>query len=67
MSEDFFNIINSVDPDEKPHYVAFHLGLHGCKSTPYLGVSRVQRVKYIYRPEFRCCLHKIFLNLVEDS
>ena len=24
----FFNFTNSVDPDEMPHYVAFHLGLH---------------------------------------
>ena len=24
----FFLLANSVDPDEMPHYVAFHLGLH---------------------------------------
>ena len=24
----FFYLNNSVDPDEMPHYVAFHLGLH---------------------------------------
>ena len=23
-----FVLANSVDPDEMPHYVAFHLGLH---------------------------------------
>ena len=23
-----FTLTNSVDPDEMPHYVAFHLGLH---------------------------------------
>ena len=23
-----FSITNSVDPDEMPHYAAFHLGLH---------------------------------------
>ena len=24
----FFTLTNSVDPDEMPHHVAFHLGLH---------------------------------------
>ena len=24
----FFFFVNSADPDEMPHYVAFHLGLH---------------------------------------
>ena len=28
LSEDLFNLYNSVDPDEMQHYVAFHLGLH---------------------------------------
>ena len=28
LSEDLFTLTNSVDPDEMPHYVAFHLGLH---------------------------------------
>ena len=33
-----FVLANSVDPDEMPHYAAFHLGLHCLKSTHY-GVS----------------------------
>ena len=28
LSEDLFSLINSVDPDEIPHYTAFYLGLH---------------------------------------
>ena len=28
FSEDLFTLTNSVDPDEMPHDVAFHLGLH---------------------------------------
>ena len=28
LSEDFSNLTNSTDPDEMPHYAAFHLGLH---------------------------------------
>ena len=28
ISEDQFFLVNSADPDEMPHYVAFHLGLH---------------------------------------
>ena len=31
LSEDCFcpsKLANSADPDEMPHYVAFHLGLH---------------------------------------
>ena len=26
--KNFFTFTNSVDPDELPHYTAFHLGLH---------------------------------------
>ena len=28
-----FVLAKSVDQDEMPHYVAFHLGLHCCQST----------------------------------
>ena len=28
LFEDLFYLTNSVDPDEMPDYVAFHLGLH---------------------------------------
>ena len=28
VSEDCFIKVNSADPDEMPHFVAFHLGLH---------------------------------------
>ena len=38
-------LVNSADPDEMPHYAAFHLGgFTVCVST-HLGVSRLQRVK----------------------
>ena len=30
----FFTFTNSVDPDEMPHYGAFHLGLHCLKKYP---------------------------------
>ena len=29
FSEDFFVLANSLDPDEMPCYMPFHLGLHG--------------------------------------
>ena len=44
MSEDLFNLSNSVYPDEMQHYAAFHLGFHcfmefplrlGSDSIPY--------------------------------
>ena len=38
---------NSEDPDEMPHYVAFHLGLH-CLPKYLFRVSGVQRVNNIY-------------------
>ena len=28
LSEDLFKLTHSVDPNEMPHYAAFHLGLH---------------------------------------
>ena len=27
----------SVDPDEMPHYAAFHLGLHFLQKYPFMG------------------------------
>ena len=38
-----FVLATSVDPDEMPHYVAFHLGLH-CLQKYTLGVTSIQRV-----------------------
>ena len=35
---------NSEDPDEMPHFVVFHLGLHCLPKYP-LGVSHIQKVK----------------------
>ena len=32
-----FTVANSVGPDEMPHYVAFHLGLHGLSEYPFRG------------------------------
>ena len=37
----------SVDTDEMPHYVAFHLGLHFLLMYHHLCVSRQQTIKYI--------------------
>ena len=28
LSEDYFTLTNSVDPDEMTQYAAFHLGIH---------------------------------------
>ena len=38
-----FVLANSADPDEMPHYVAFHLGLH-CLSKYWFRSSGPQRV-----------------------
>ena len=32
-----FTLTNSVDPDETPHYVAFHLSLHCLSKCPFRG------------------------------
>ena len=40
-----FKIANSADPDEMPHCVAFHLGLHCLQKYP-LTASSLHRVKY---------------------
>ena len=37
FSEDLFVLANSADPDEMPHYAAFHLGLHCLSKYPFLG------------------------------
>ena len=36
----FFILANSVDPDEMPHHVAFHLGLH-CLPKKHIGATRL--------------------------
>ena len=33
----FFTFTNSVDPDEMPHYAAFHLGLHCLQKYSFRG------------------------------
>ena len=38
-----FVLANSADPDEMPHYAAFHQGLH-CLPKSHLGVSSLPRV-----------------------
>ena len=47
LLSEFMFYLNSVDPDEMPHYAAFHLGLHWvytvCVSTP-LEASSIQRI-----------------------
>ena len=40
-----FVVANSADPDEMPHYIAFHQGLHCLPKYPRLGVSGLIRVK----------------------
>ena len=35
--EIFLTLTNSVDPDEMPHYGAFHLGLHCLLKYPFKG------------------------------
>ena len=45
-----FAFTNSVDPDEMPHYAAFHLG-HHCLQSTHLEVSQIQRVKFISLPK----------------
>ena len=42
-----FAVVNSVDPDEMPHYVAFHLDLFCLPTYIRLGVSGPQNVKLI--------------------
>ena len=37
----FYVIANCVDPDEKLHYAAFHLGLH-CLPKNHLGVTSIE-------------------------
>ena len=32
-----FVLANSIDPDEMPHYAAFHLGLHCLPMYPFWG------------------------------
>ena len=39
--------MNGEDPDEMPHYVAFHLGLHCLPNGIHLGASNLQRVNKI--------------------
>ena len=48
-----FVFTNSVDPDEMPHYAAFHLGLH-CLSKYVLGVTCIERVnKHMFKQNER--------------
>ena len=42
-----FVLVNSAVPDEMPHYVAFHLGLH-CQST-HLGATSIDKG---FRPHY---------------
>ena len=41
----FFTLKNSVDPDEMPHYAAFHLGLYCLLKYPLWGFTYMQKVK----------------------
>ena len=37
--EDLYFFANSADPDEMPHYVAFHLGLHCLPTDPFVDIQ----------------------------
>ena len=37
-----FTLTNSVDPDEMPHYAAFHLGLHCLSKYPFRGLQYIK-------------------------
>ena len=37
VPEDYFILANRADPDEMPHLVAFHLGLHSLPKCPCRG------------------------------
>ena len=43
ISKIVFALANSVDPDEMPQHVAFHLRFHYCSSIT-LGVTSIQRI-----------------------
>ena len=43
---------SSVDPDEMPHYAAFHIGIH-CLSKYLFRVSSIQRVHMAYPVLFK--------------
>ena len=38
-----FVLTNSVDPDEMPHYAAFHQGLHYLLKYPFKGFSGLNK------------------------
>ena len=57
MIDFVLRLANSAGPDEVPHYVAFHMGLHCLLKYP-LGVSGLQRVN-----DIKPCL----LDLVLDE
>ena len=40
-----FTFTNSVDPDEKQHYAAFHLGLHCLSKYPLRGFPEYKGLK----------------------
>ena len=47
IPEDCFYLENSVDPDEMPHYAAFHLGLHCLSKYPFRGFKYTKGEPYI--------------------
>ena len=44
--EDFFILTNSVDPDEMPHFMAFHLGLLCLLKHPLMGLQYTKGFRY---------------------
>ena len=45
--DDFFIFASSADPDEMPHYAAFHLGLHCLPKYLFAGIQNEKGIKKI--------------------
>ena len=61
---------NSADPDEMPHSVSFHLGLHSFCKCSCLLVSSLQRDNYLYTVtlqslSLRICQTKFEIQLTQ--
>ena len=57
FAEVYFVISNSVDPDEMPHYAAFHLGLQRAKeSLVRRCYERLDRCRYQCRISWFICM-----------
>ena len=48
-----FVLANSADPDEMPHCVAFHLGLHCLPKYPFRGWSKTAQLLPFFRESIK--------------